>query len=294
MSEFNFLCRCCGNADISLVRTSCITNLKIENFSISDLNYGVTLSLYKCNLCNLIQAPVDDVSNFYENLIDPDYEEGRYERKLQSNKIISFINTLLKNSSSQHSLLDIGAGSGIMVESACNFGFKAEGIEPSKWLSSIALKRNLNVYTGVLPHKNITKKYDVITIIDVIEHVTNPSLLLMEAKKILNADGMLVIVTPNVSSLAAKILGYRWWHYRIAHITYFNKDNLTTLLVKNGFKVIRYKYPAWYFSYPYLYERLIKYIPKFFLPKSTGKLNNLVIKVNPFDSIMAICINDLD
>lgn len=284
------LCRACQSNNFVLLRESTLdSRLSIDNFSISDSNYGDTLSLYKCLDCNLIQAPIEDVTHFYKQLEDPDYEKEREQRHLQSVKIISLFKKELKNSTSQPSLLDIGAGSGIMVQAASDAGFNAEGIEPSTWLAGIASRKNLKVHTGILPHKDISKKYDVVTIIDVIEHVVDPFDLLLEAKKHLKHDGLLVIITPNVRSLAAICLKYNWWHYRVAHITYFEKSNLNILLSKIGLNVITYKHPGWYFSYPYLRERLRKYLPNFILPASNGYLKKAVISVNPLDSIMAIC-----
>ncbi len=283
-------CRVCESIDLSLIRDSSLdSTLKISNFSITDLNYGKTLSLYKCKNCNLIQSQVDDVTHFYEALEDLDYEKEREQRKLQAISIISLFSKEIKDSPSKLSLLDIGAGSGILVESALDAGFQAEGVEPSKWLTEVANQKNLKIFTGVLPHKNISKKYDVITIIDVIEHVVDPSSLLADAVKHLKPDGILVVVTPNVKSLAAKLLQYKWWHYRIAHITYFDKYNLNALLSKIGLRPVKYKYPGWYFSYAYLYERLLRYFPKFLLPQPTGILNKITIPINPYDSMMAIC-----
>lgn len=283
-------CRACRGINLELRRESTLSSSpKIDNFSISDLNYGDTLRLYKCLDCNLIQAPIEDVTHFYEGLKDPDYEKEREQRHLQSKKIIFLFNKELDNSTSPPTLLDIGAGSGIMVEAAFEAGFNAEGIEPSKWLAGIASQKNLKVHTGTLPHKDISKKYDVVTIIDVIEHVVDPLNLLVEAKKHLSQNGILVIITPNVRSLAAICLKYKWWHYRVAHITYFEKNNLDLLLSKIGLEAVKYKYPGWYFSYPYLRERLKKYLPNFLLPASNGFLEKVVVPVNPLDSIMAIC-----
>lgn len=290
--RLSILCRACQSNNFVFMRESTLSSsLNIDNFSISDSNYGDTLSLYKCLNCNLIQAPIEDVTSFYKKLEDPDYEKEREQRYLQSVKIISLFKKELKNSISQRSLLDIGAGSGIMVQAAIDSGFNAEGIEPSVWLAGIASRKNLKVHTGILPHKDISKKYDVVSIIDVIEHVEDPLNLLVEAKKHLKQDGLLVIITPNVRSLAAICLKYNWWHYRVAHITYFDKNNLCLLLSKIGLDVITYKYPGWYFSYPYLRERLKKYLPNCILPASNGYLKNAIIAVNPFDSIMAICRN---
>ena len=45
---------------------------------------------------------------------------------------------------------------------------------------------------------------------------------------------MLVIVTPDIGSLAARIMGGRWWHYRVAHINFFNRRSLAWLLASTA------------------------------------------------------------
>ena len=58
-------------------------------------------------------------------------------------------------------LLDVGAGSGILVEEALASGFAARGIEPS---SPIAAQRGLPVTHGVLPNSELPGPFDVVTL----------------------------------------------------------------------------------------------------------------------------------
>ncbi len=60
--------------------------------------------------------------------------------------------------------------------------------------------------------------------------------------------GLLVIVTPDIGSLAASLMGGRWWHYRVAHINFFNRRSLERLLAAHGFEIVLRKRFAWNFS----------------------------------------------
>ena len=102
-------------------------------------------------------------------------------------------------------LLDIGAGSGILVEQALEKGFSATGVEPSRWLWQKAQERNLSVFLGTFPHPKINELFDVITLIDVIEHVPDPVGLLKDAAKALSPDGIIVVATPDIGAVLAKI-----------------------------------------------------------------------------------------
>src|SRR5438034_7244159 len=75
-------------------------------------------------------------------------------------------------------LLDIGAGTGLLVDEARKLGFDAEGVEPSRALQAVASAKNLPVHLGVIPSCEISGPYDIVSAIDVIEHVQKPLELL--------------------------------------------------------------------------------------------------------------------
>lgn len=279
-------CRACTADKLRLLRPSLIkAPLASSDFAITDAGYGVTAAIYGCDVCGLLQCPeTGEVLKFYEGLEDPEYENGRSERYLQAAALLKKIKPYNKKS-----LLDVGAGSGVLVEAAINNGFDAVGIEPSKWLAETAAKRGLPVYNGILPHSEVKQKFSVITLIDVIEHVTDPFGVMQSIHNQLEDNGLVFVVTPDVASLCARILGFRWWHYRIAHISYFNKKTLRIIANRAGFDVVAFSRPGWYFSYPYLRTRLLKYLPSWLLPNAEGRLKNLVIPLNLFDSLLMVC-----
>ena len=212
------------NTDIS------INCLDTEDFQITNSQYGKTLDLYKCKNCDFIQAiKASNLTKYYEEMIDEEYEETRKERFLQEEYIIK---QFISYGQYGKKLLDVGCGSGILLEASKKYNFQSIGIEPSKWLFKKAIRRGLNVRCGVLEDIPNTQKFDVITLADVIEHVTNPMEIFEQIKSRLNPKGIGVLVTPNVDSLMAKILRWKWWHYRVAHVGYFSKKQLN-LPLKN-------------------------------------------------------------
>lgn len=279
-------CWVCNSQALSVVKPSNITTtIRSDSFAITDSSYGVTSELSQCKGCGFIQSTsVTDVVSFYENLEDPSYEANRKERLLQAKKIVNIIKRYKKNGR----LLDIGAGSGIFVEEAIKGGFDAFGVEPSKWLQKKALEHNLPVTLGVFPNKACVGPYDVITITDVIEHVNNPVALLKGSYKSLKEGGIILVVTPNVKSLVARILGYRWWHFRIAHIGYFNKKTLHKALVSAGFKKVHTTSAKWYFALDYLLKRVNIYLPSWLAIPTPSFFSKITIPLNLFDSILVV------
>ncbi len=287
MHNTDLTCWVCGKTEFRLIKKSDVHDrLSSANFAITNFEYGKTGELQQCRNCDFIQCTdLDKVVGFYEQLEDQEYENTRQERKLQEQRLIKCFGKFKPAGR----LLDIGAGSGIMVEAAIEKGYKAEGIEPSVWLQQNAQKMGLPVYQGVFPHPKTQGPYDVITFVDVIEHITHPGNLLRDIHEALSDDGILVLVTPDVGSFAARLLGHKWWHYRIAHIGYFNRKNLTALLNKNGFSIISIRRPSWYFTLHYLGTRFLSFLPtcmRISLPKF---LKRITIPVNLRDSFLVIC-----
>jgi hypothetical protein len=61
---------------------------------------------------------------------------------------------------------------------------------------------------------------------------------------VLSPGGLLLVVTPDVQSLVARLLGWRWWHYRLAQIGYFSRTTLQTVIDKAGLQAQRWGRPA--------------------------------------------------
>ncbi|MFC1567061.1 class I SAM-dependent methyltransferase, partial [bacterium] len=248
--ENKYVCRLCGSLLEMMVKKSNIDkNIDSTLFKITDKNYGITGDLFLCGNCGLLQCPnLENVIEFYKSMQDEQYESTRDARILQAEKILDTIFKYKK----EGRILDIGAGSGIFVESALKRGYAIQGLEPSKWLFEQAHKRNLPVYNELFPSDKFTKKYDAIALLDVVEHVEDPVNLLKQCYLKMLGDGILIITTPDINSICAKIMGNKWWHFRAAHISYFDKETINLLVEKTGFKIIKIKRAKWYFPLFYL------------------------------------------
>lgn len=260
--------------------------LNSDFFAITDAHYGATGELWRCVDCGFLQCEsIEKVVGYYEDLEDREYDAGREERSLQMRKLLDTIHDIR----SKGSLLDVGAGSGMLIEQAREMGYDAAGIEPSRWLQSIARERGLRVVQGTLPHPELVGPFDIVTLIDVIEHVANPVELLEEARRVLHPDGLVAIVTPDLGSLAARLAGWKWWHFRVAHIGYFDRKTLTLALDRAGFRIFKLTRPSWYFRADYLWKRLNAYLPAALALPELHFLRRFTIPLNLGDSFLALC-----
>jgi len=285
--EDTLQCRLCQSQNVTLVKQANITtDLQSSHFAITDCHYGTTLDIYACADCGLLQSlRTKNITQYYQALEDPLYQDGRKERCIQARSILKHFKKYLRTGK----ILDVGAGSGILVEEALKMGYQAIGIEPSVWLQQKAEEHHLPVIQGVLPSDLIRGPFDAVTLIDVIEHVEDPIALLYEIRSVLAPNGLLILNTPDVRSFFAKALRWNWWHFRIAHITYFDKKTISMLLSKTGFEILHLRRPCWYFNAEYLFERIQKYLPKFLHMKTPAWCKNIIIPLNLFDSFEIVC-----
>lgn len=255
-------CEVCGGCSIEVVYKQHGTPK--EKYFITDDSYGTHGQIVKCLGCELFfvspREKDQKIHCRYSSFSDLKYEKERLSRGESQKGIIEKCEEIYGK---KGRLLDVGCATGVLLEVAKKRGWDTIGVEPSKWATKIArVNYNLDVFNGTLDSLKLKRKYfDVVTCIDVIEHVVSPRMLLANIYSLLKDDGLLCIVTPDIKSLAAKMLGERWWHVRPDHIYYFSMDSLTRLLESEGFRVETISRYAWNFSFDYWASRFKNKIP---------------------------------
>jgi SAM-dependent methyltransferase len=87
-------------------------------------------------------------------------------------------------------------------------------------------------------------RFDVISLIGVIEHFPEPLVELENIAKLLRPGGLVVIWTGDSSSILARALGRRWWYWQGQHIQYFTHKSLSRAARLAGFEhVVTERYP---------------------------------------------------
>ena len=100
-------------------------------------------------------------------------------------------------------ILDIGCGGGLLSEPMCRLGANVTGIDASikniKISKLHAKKDNLKInYVCSSPEKlKISKKFDVILNMEIVEHVEDISFFLKSCSKLLNKNGLMFVATIN-------------------------------------------------------------------------------------------------
>jgi SAM-dependent methyltransferase len=134
-------------------------------------------------------------------------------------------------------VLDIGSGSGWLVENLNALGWRAEGLDFDPRAVANARQRGLTVHLGGLTAQRFpADAYDAITMCHSIEHVHDPLSWLREVHRVVRPAGRLVIATPNTESLGHHVFGRDWLSLDPPrHLQLFNADNMERLLRAAGF-----------------------------------------------------------
>jgi len=177
--------------------------------------------------------------------LETDYSEREFycEHYLENKELFrGFARDLVKvvrSYKEKGNLLDIGCAVGFLLEESRKNGFEAQGIELNKKAAKIAHSKGFSVESREIKDTDyIEKSFDVVTLNHILEHVVDPNTFLQEVKRVLKKDGILVIVVPNHSSLAARLCRQRWYGWGVPeHVWHFDRNSLGFLLARNGFKI---------------------------------------------------------
>ena len=213
-----------------------------------------TFTLYSCEACRcLFLHPMPD-SREIERFYPADYWwnarrsgglkklESVY-RKLALRDHIAFISKAAGNRSVD--VLDVGCGSGTLLGLLKQRGFRVTGLDFSAEAAAIAKAENgVDVAVGSLEEAHFpAESFDVVTLFHVMEHVTNPRLVLAQVSRVLKPNGVAILQVPNIESWQFKIFGARWYGLDIPrHVIDYSRNSMLKLLADSGFVVNRIRH----------------------------------------------------
>jgi len=159
------------------------------------------------------------------------------------------------NNAKNLEILDVGCGPGGTSTAFLQFG-NVTGTD----FSSLALKFAKNKgLTNVVRSSSTSipfrsEKFDIITVLDVIEHVQDDKSVLKEIWRLLKPNGLIVVTVPAFQFL--------WSQHDVAssHVRRYNKATITKVLKDSQFKIIRSSYfVSFLFPFVATYRLLTKY-----------------------------------
>jgi len=207
-----------------------------QHYRITHSERRLVHAIVRCVDCGMVTLPRELAPRTaYEDAADPYYLEQAPERIANAHHLLD----LLPGGGGQ--LLELGCACGFLLVAARERGFAVQGIEPSTWAAAHARAAyGLDVKSGSLETVAIpSASCDVAVMADVIEHLADPRQTVRQIGRILRPGGRLLILTPDVGSLVARLAGPRWWGLLDDHYFYFSRQTLRRLLESEGFAIER-------------------------------------------------------
>ena len=220
-------------------------------------NYGIKhykRKIIKCLNCNHFYAIHKiDTAKFYKNAysvishgknIDKKFKKIQKLAKNSDNfhRVSRFLNFFKKFKNNKVSLLDVGSGISIFLNAIKKkTNWNLTGIEPDiNFVKFGRNKLNLNIIHSSLNSKILRKKrFDLISMNKVVEHVKNPILFINNCKKVLNKNGYIYIEVPDGLTASKQSDARNQEEFAVDHLHVFSIDSLYNTLKSCNLDVIK-------------------------------------------------------
>ena len=191
--------------------------------------------LLECVECGTVQQLVlpsgDELHDLYRGVDDEAYLAEEAGRRATAAHVLDLVCEHVDGGR----LLDVGCGHGLLLDEARRRGFEVVGLELSRAAARHAREAlGLEVLEVPLESYADLEGFDVVVLADVLEHLDDPVAAVDRCAGLLRPGGALCVVTPDPSSLTARIAGRRWWGYVPAHACLLPRATLRELVSARG------------------------------------------------------------
>lgn len=232
----NMTCDICGSAEHKLV-------CKAKSLYSDEL-----FTLVRCRRCSLVFVnPRQEQNAKLANLTKTSSETSFEDMQQRDDEIYSVIlNKIDLHCPNKGLLLDIGCASGGLLLNATRRGYMVAGVEINEHAVHCARETHgLNIRLGPLEEAKWPQaSFDIITMINTIEHLYHPSQIVAEIYRILKPGGYFYCMTPDFNHYATRLVqlfGLMNDVDRIdptGHPYHFTPSSLSKLIKQQGFNII--------------------------------------------------------
>ncbi|MFE0027370.1 class I SAM-dependent methyltransferase [Amycolatopsis sp. NPDC059021] len=125
--------------------------------------------------------------------------------------------------------LDIGCGGGYLVNALAERGVDATGVDGSAFAVERARALSRGRFARLMIQDAAFERlgrYSMVTIMDVIEHLTDPVAALAAAARRVTTGGVLMLLTPRYGGRLLAGQGAAYVHFNTDHVHYFTRETL--------------------------------------------------------------------
>lgn len=263
-----------------------------------------TWQIARCPSCKLmaVENMPADLSPYYsEGYFTGDvtldgYIDYDLDKEVTKKTYLDYLDVIGKyiQKQAQINMFEVGCATGFFMDLARQRGWETGGIDISEYAIKKAREKGLAASATTLESYQSEKKFDVIVMQDLIEHVKDPVDVINRAKNLLAENGLLLFTTPDAGSLWAKVWNKKWHAFvPPQHLFYFSAKNLGSILEKNGFQVIHTAHHGKWFAIPYIIRLLyswtgLKIFSKLAEWSAKSFLRNFAIPINVRDTLLLV------
>ena len=226
-----------------------------------DVEYGTSSSVFRylhcvdCGVLFIVPRP-RDLAEIYP----PNYyaygESGRsFASRVKAWLERRTFNVILRQlPGEQLSAMDVGGGSGWILNEirAADHRVKRTAVVDITASAAEAARRNGHEFYCVpIEEFDTAEKFDLILLLNLIEHVGQPVKVLEKIASLLSPAGIVLVKTPNYRSFDADVFRHRNWggYHCPRHWVLYNEASFRTAAMRAGLEVISAKYtqgaPFW-------------------------------------------------
>lgn len=193
-----------------------------------------------CEKCEVAARNEIDMPSLGKNIYNEEWAKSQGNEKYNFRRAV-FVQKQIRRLDGITTVLDVGCGTGILVNILSRRGYIVDGIDTSSNAIEFAKShRKGNFYLSSIEGFRSKYKYDLVIATQLIEHLRTPESLLINIKRLLNSEGYVYIETPNLCSWNKRSI----WRRRIGGMFYgtdhricYTVESLSALLQDNSFEI---------------------------------------------------------
>ena len=237
-------CAICGTPDGSDELYAAHLNLDAFTpsvFSARRLPDRTHYRMVRCRTCGLVRSdPVLDAEAMAELYRESSFDYGDELEGIRATYGAA-LDRLASVAAGRNGLLDVGCGSGFVLELGRDKGWQAvRGVEPS----SDAIAKAAPLVRGAIVQDVLreglfeAESIDAVTLFQVLDHIPEPVPFLRECLRILRPGGAILALNHNVTAWSARVLGERSPIIDVEHTYLYSPETMRRIFGQVGFELV--------------------------------------------------------
>jgi 2-polyprenyl-3-methyl-5-hydroxy-6-metoxy-1,4-benzoquinol methylase len=215
----------------------------VEMYSASSA-HALMGQLIECQSCRLVhlnpRVSEDVITEGYSSAVDSTFVAQDARHAPSFRRAFDRLNVKRPVPASE-TTLDVGCAGGALPKAVSGSGCRVVDVEQSNWLADHGRNQyGLDIRQGILSDQDFGEQtFDLVTLWDVIEHLTDADQVVGDIRELLNPGGLLVVNCPDHGGIVARAMGWRWPFLLSAHLLYFTRRTIRAFLEARGFDMLK-------------------------------------------------------